>query len=1166
MKKRYWILGATLMLCLVLFVMQPTFVQASTGLTVYLDPVSGNDSADGLTEATAVASYDAAYAKVKEADGGTIVLLSTLTISGEKRLPDKADTVPVVLTSKTGAEGIASDHNVRFMCPTTLEKLTMTLTKASSSYAICGEGKKLVIGQNVTSVGTDGYNFNLIGGARWGKCASTDLTVQSGTWRNIYVGTYGYTSGSTVAGVTGNAKLTMTGGELTGFIAPSYQSNAVIGSMDIALSNVSIGTIYCAAVSSGTVSGDVNLTLGENTYVSGSVYAGGNGAGSVTGNVNIVLDGADTTGYGKLSGGGSSSFTGTVGAAKLTLKSGILGVSPTGMTTTNIAVESGKTLTINNAQVKADLLSCGGTLAFTGTGQVNATAVNGTVSCTVTDQVIGLHTYLTAPAGSDITFTQTGIAEENGVWRDASTDTFKGLVLTAAEDVKIRFYKGFSSDSDDQIQPAYSEGNTHYYPVSAGGKYRYVSQGTTSGKYYQYVQNVYITEEEAQVKTVINVTPDLRGSTVWNPLTVKRFTDEAMARFPTDKSLWPDYQDVFTTPAYDPDKPANEITTQDELEAFIDKLDDENDNMYVFIAGQSAGTPTFDIPLVIFTELDLSGCKTIAEAAALIRADGKLVVHEQAQMHGNEQASGEAALALMQRLDGAYGDSLLEDMNIYMLPRVNPYGAYKNQRNTYNPDDRDLNGDFMRQTMPEVWLCTEIQNMFDPDVVLDNHEYQIVHENTSAKHNDLMICAHVQTEYADAFKNQSSAMVKAMQERLTENNLTYGWYTDWIWGRGAASNSGYSSNRGALFFLMESHGIFFGTQNYERRMMAHISALTGVFDYLKENHETVRTIVRAEKQRIIDSGKTYEEEDQIILKASEKQNPDREISGYRVNLATGKLTAAVFPASTPETVERARPLPTAYVISSSHSAIDKILELADRLFIEYTLLPENSVISLRGYHGTTELAEVTEEQAVRFADGAYVFCMNQITARFLAYLMEPDLNINKVMSLVQQGIVSPVNGEFPMYRYEHDLNSSGMIDYTVAALPAAPADLTANIPGGEILGLQADRLYEYRADGETAYTPVAAGATKITGLAADAYYVRYCAGTGTEASEEVKLVLFDKAIVYVDKPSGSNSNSGFTEADPVSTFAQAVIQLKLRRQHLPEDAEAVMVLLMGAKA
>ena len=425
-----------------------------------------------------------------------------------------------------------------------------------------------------------------------------------------------------------------------------------------------------------------------------------------------------------------------------------------------------------------------------------------------------------------------------------------------------------------------------------------------------------------------------------------------------------------------------------------------------------------------------------------------------------------------------------------------------------------------------------------------------------------MICAHVQTEYTDAFRTQSRSIVKAMQERLTANNLSYGWYTDWIWGRGAVTNSGYSSNRGSLFFLMESHGIHWGTQNYERRMMAHISALTGVFDYLKENHEIVKTVVRAEKQRIIDLGTTYEEDDQIILKSSETQNPELEISGYRVNLASGKLTATVFPASTSEKVERSRALPTAYVISASHSAIDKILELADRHFIKYTLLPNNSVVSLRGYIGTKDLAEVTEEQAVRFSDGAYVFCMNQSVARLLAYLMEPDLNINKIMSLVQQGIVTAENGVFPMYRYEHDLNALGFIDYTVTAVPEAPNGLSVNVKAGEILGLQADKQYEYRMAGQTEYTAVEAGATKITGLSQDIYYVRYRATGDTVASEDVQMVLFDEAIVYVDKPGGSNSNDGYTEATPVSTFKQAVTQLKQRLSYLPEGAKAKIILLV----
>ena len=154
---KHWKLLLSIFICFLLVgvALQPLRAEAADPVTVYLDPAAGSDSADGLSEATAVQSYDTAYGKVKTAGGGTIVLLSTLEITEDLRLPSSAASVPVVLTSKTGAEGISATTNVRFNAPTTLENMTMKLAKASSSVIIFGEGKKLTIGENITSVGTD---------------------------------------------------------------------------------------------------------------------------------------------------------------------------------------------------------------------------------------------------------------------------------------------------------------------------------------------------------------------------------------------------------------------------------------------------------------------------------------------------------------------------------------------------------------------------------------------------------------------------------------------------------------------------------------------------------------------------------------------------------------------------------------------------------------------------------------------------------------------------------------------------------------------------------------------------------------------------------------------------------------------------------------------------
>ena len=155
-----------------------TTVFAADVTTVYLDPANGNDTATGLTEAEAVKSVDVAYGLLKSAQEGKIVLLSDLNLTSESAFGrdtnKKKLTIPVTLTSKTGAEGIKGNNALRFYCPTTLENLTVTLTKASAtvSQAIYGEGNKLVIGENVTSVAAENsegklYYYSLSGGSRW---------------------------------------------------------------------------------------------------------------------------------------------------------------------------------------------------------------------------------------------------------------------------------------------------------------------------------------------------------------------------------------------------------------------------------------------------------------------------------------------------------------------------------------------------------------------------------------------------------------------------------------------------------------------------------------------------------------------------------------------------------------------------------------------------------------------------------------------------------------------------------------------------------------------------------------------------------------------------------------------------------------------------------------
>jgi len=719
--------------------------------------------------------------------------------------------------------------------------------------------------------------------------------------------------------------------------------------------------------------------------------------------------------------------------------------------------------------------------------------------------------------------------------------------------------------------------------VTADTRYRCVAKPNSGYGRYAIHQDIYITEAEAAVKTVMDVTPPIRTANGWDPTIVWKYSDEALAAKPSDPSLWPEYADVFTTPSFQEGRNPHQQTTQTELENFIAGLDTDDDNMYVYILGQSDGK-AFNIPLVIFTDVDLSGAETLEDAAALIRADskenGKLTVHYQAQLHGSEPASCEGALAMIQRFDGSYGESLLDNMNIYVIPRLNPYGAWKSQRNTKNPngstDNVDPNGDFLRLRMVEPQLRQKALNLFDPDVAMDGHEYQVDSGSTSMLDKDIMLAAHFLEKHTEAFQEQSLALANAAFGKLEENGLTYGWYTDVVNNASGDVGSGNAAYRGTLHVLMESHGIFRGRIAYERRVMSQVSVATGILDYLNENTATVKNVVTAQKQAIVDAGKTYEETDQVVLRYEKTSHPELQISGQTVNLGTGNILPRTFGANVWDEIARARTASTAYVLPADLENIDHVLDLMDMQGIAYSYIPAGSAVSLQQYtqvavndSGRIIEADLTGEKLTAFPSGAYVFCMNQQNANILALIMEPDVTQDTTNTLVQSDVVA-VNDDdtIPIYRYIRDLNSQGTIDYVES--PDAPTDLSVTKPTtvdgtGSIEGLKADRLYEYKLDSAEEYTAVTAGSTRITGLPIGKYYVRYQATENTFASADAVCDIdygnLKEYVVYLDAAAGSDDENGFTESGAVATLEKAYSQLGVIMADAPANTSGKIMFL-----
>ena len=488
--------------CLVFSMVPAVQIFAAEPVTVYMDPKKGNnETGDGSYESP-VQNFTTAYTFLQNG-GGTIVMLSTVYYAGAVTLP--ACPYPVTIRAENSADGIRTGSNFIVSGDTTLEHMTFTHLKASPATLISGNGHKLTMGEDLTFFPfedeTDTYYFCLQGGHPSAAVENTDLTVLSGQYRNIYAGSYSKSA-------TGSSKLTMLGGTAA-TVAAGYSSTTG-GDVEITLGGTATvtGNIYSGSWSKGDVNGNVTVNLQQGAKVN-NVFAAGNGSGSVLGNVTVNLDGYENT-LGILKGSGNTSHTGTIGSSRLVLKSGTQQKKPTNFDVIEIDIPENKTLKLTKS-LTADTLKSAGTLVFSGAASLTAKSVSGSVICEIEGEVLKNQPYITAPAGSRITFPEdTGITENNGVWENRDLETFAGLVLKAEKNIKLNLYDGIWAQGTDTVYtvvaPYHTESidgySCYYYPNLQG---RFHVRASRSG-YITLYKNIYMSEAEAAAKTVEQIT------------------------------------------------------------------------------------------------------------------------------------------------------------------------------------------------------------------------------------------------------------------------------------------------------------------------------------------------------------------------------------------------------------------------------------------------------------------------------------------------------------------------------------------------------------------------------------------------------------------------------------------------------------------------------------
>ncbi len=624
------------------------------------------------------------------------------------------------------------------------------------------------------------------------------------------------------------------------------------------------------------------------------------------------------------------------------------------------------------------------------------------------------------------------------------------MTVTVPKGASVSLKKGFSSGSKvTEAKKETIDGATVYtYTDRTAGIY-YV---TVSGSgFYTQAQPLWYSPEAAVTGRNYEIDPGKRADgTFQQTSTVLLYTQETMDNLlPSDPALWPDYAHVFTAPWFTQVHAKNQQTTQDEMMACLRALDGAEDNMYLFVIGKSP-VYSYEIPVVLFSQTDLSGAKTLAEAAALVTVNGKPTVQYQAEIHANEPAGGEACLAMIGALDGEYGKTVLSEINMICIPRINTDGANKFQRHNVN-DNIDMNRDHFYLQSEEVTLLHSVYNLFRPEVVFDGHEFTPNdREKESGPLDDVQLGISRNLNTLPELGDTEEAMVNATMAKLESQGLRPGIYGTYYSTVTNATARGFYGISGSLSFLVETRGIGSGMGWYPRRIVAQYITMETYIDYVVDHAQEIRQMVASAREKLVQQGKIYDESRKIVLTHGVNKSTQSGITFTRpvANLITGQWTSPNATATyyRHNKASRSRSLPTAYVIPKGEGWADTALKKMTANGLTYYELAPGESVWVQQYQGTAEKATLNKEAAVTFPKGAYVFPMDQVGAMVLALYMEPDVTDSKEykVSLVQAGLVKG-GGNLPIYRCIRDLTAASRIpaapkgDYIAGEEPFIPA-------------------------------------------------------------------------------------------------------------------------------
>jgi hypothetical protein len=480
-------------------------------------------------------------------------------------------------------------------------------------------------------------------------------------------------------------------------------------------------------------------------------------------------------------------------------------------------------------------------------------------------------------------------------------------------------------------------------------------------------------------------------------------------------------------------KSFRDLTRYSEMMEYLEKLDSRSEIFGQKIIGKSVEGR--EIPALFFSLDEQFGSQRNRKPVVLIFC----------QQHGDEPSGKEAALLLARDLTGPKKD-LLKNLDLILVPQVNPDGGEKDQRR--NANEMDLNRNHMVLSEPETRALHELFIEWMPQVTLDVHEYGAISETWMShgfiKNADVQVGKISNLNISPVIYEFSEALfIAGIEKQMTAKGYTFHEYlvgTPFEGSRLRYSTTAINDGRQSFgiynTFSFIQEGIQYGnlTDKLEHRSKTQLSALTAFLEIINQYASTIlQTVNDVRDERMseiyIRSNPIYVQMDYYsdpvdtstifpVFDLKNWQAEDRKLENFHSRVRVRKSITR----------------PVAYIIPASEK---EIIEILSRHRIEMNPLTDQRTIPVEAYqikHVTTMIEEELEVPYVdlearkisrEFEAGTMVIYLTQPAGTFIPLLLEPQSRF----SLFQEGSGRKYkmsdylkeDTEFPIYRLMEDV-------------------------------------------------------------------------------------------------------------------------------------------------